>query len=162
MTTVVAWLALLVSTTTLVWQILSWRRSGAHITVEGFAFDFGERTILRVHIVNHGRYPATVTELGYHAAEKRRRPRGRDVRYWTSDDAGGQLPLRLEGQADFEHEMLLGEDRALQQILLKNPRWSLFPYAQVRGRPVYGKRLDVGPIEIRTRLERRPDAPRET
>ncbi|MEU8639103.1 hypothetical protein AB0C38_43510 [Amycolatopsis sp. NPDC048633] len=142
-TVVVAWLALLVSTTTLAWQIVSWRRSGAHITVNGSVVDDGERTVLRVHIVNHGRYPATVTELGYYSSDTQRRPRGRDVLNRMSDVAGGQLPLRLEGQADFEHEIYLGEYRALQQMLRKNPQHSLFPYAQVRGRPIYGKRLNI-------------------
>ncbi len=122
--------------------------------LSGMVLDYGSRTYLRLHIINRGRFAATVTEVGLQAMPRRRRPKGRFTQYWASTDAEGGLPLRLEGQADFEFEMPIGDDKDLRRELNGHSEWQVFPWARVGGRTLYGKRVADDRIDIRDRLNR--------
>ena len=160
MTTFIAWLALAVSTTSLVWQMLSWWRSGAHVKVEGTALGFGSKTYVHFHLVNRGRSAATVSEIGWHAMSRQRRwPVKWSLEYSETTDVDEKLPLRLEGQADFEAEIPIYNRTNLSNLLDDHPDWRVFPWARVGGRGKYGRHLHDEYFEIRQRLEGHPTPP---
>ena len=133
----VAWLALAVSLSTLMWQVVSWRRSGARVRVWCEALCFGDEAYVEVHILNTGRFATTVKEAGYRLMPGRRPVEGK-TQYWASDES--DLPYRLEGHEEITVKVPLAEDRRLAELAAENPAWNLFPYVYAGGRLIFGER----------------------
>jgi hypothetical protein len=126
------------------------------VRVTGEALGFGSRTYMHLHVVNSGRFAATVTEVGYRVMSRERRWAKWSTQYCEGTAAEDGLPLRLEGQADFEIEVPLTRSPPLLQLLDDHPDWHLFPWARVGGRSVQGRRVVDDQIDIRQRLRGYP------
>jgi hypothetical protein len=123
------------------------------VTLTGVALGFDSRTYMRLHVVNSGRFAATVTEVGYQVRCRGRRwPAKWSTQYWESTNAEVELPLRLEGQADFAAKVPLTQSARLLELLNEHPEWYLVPWAMVGGRSVYGKPVIDDQMDIRHRL----------
>jgi hypothetical protein len=82
-------------------------------------------------------------------SRERRWQAKRSTEYCESTDVEGGLPLRLEGQADFETQVPLAQSSHLLQLPDDHPEWQLVPWARVGGRSVYGRRVVDDQIDIR-------------
>jgi hypothetical protein len=106
-TTVVAWLALLVSGASLGWQIVVWKKTAARIEIElreGTTYhgDEEEERYVAVVAINVGRVATTVNEVGvtYYDVNMLTRKKKEKKRVydhsWEGDTQDGDPPKRLE------------------------------------------------------------------
>ncbi|MFC3452490.1 hypothetical protein [Amycolatopsis speibonae] len=139
MTTVVAWLALIVSMSSLGWQVLSWAKSGARVHV---VCGFSVRTLgtapvtiaVYVAVTNRGRLGTTVDEAGFRLGSHRaKRFSGFSI------DVDKILPLRLEPG----DTVVIKRDWAqLEEPIDRFGAWNrdlLHPYARAGGVLRHGK-----------------------